>query len=113
MSVLLTPYIVQRSTVYIFISVYVFKNEFLMIPIVPVQDSGFFLAFSFSTLVFSPAMENLIIIIQCKKLSNPTSLPLFLPPACLSFQHPCSCPHYCCVSSQERKRNGIEKWKAR
>ena len=53
-----------------------FKNEFLMISIVPVQDSGFFLAFSFSTLVFSLTMENLMVIIQCKKLSNPTSLPL-------------------------------------
>ena len=29
MSVPLTPYIVQRSTVHIFISVYMFKNEFL------------------------------------------------------------------------------------
>lgn len=38
MSVPLTRYIVQRSTVYIFKSVYVLKNEFLMIPIVPIQD---------------------------------------------------------------------------
>lgn len=41
MSVPLTCYIVQRSTVYIFKSVYVFKNEFLMIAIVPIQDLRF------------------------------------------------------------------------
>ena len=38
MSVPLTHYIVQRSAVYVFKFVYVFKNEFLMIPIVPLQD---------------------------------------------------------------------------
>lgn len=104
--------------IYISMSVYIFLSEFIMKPPSPIQHLRVLSRLSpFHVSILSNSgkcahhyHQYLYSFTQHNQLSNHISL-LSLPPACVSFWSPWSCPHHSCASLQERKKNKKERWK--